>query len=83
MSESICPLTELSVGDRAIIQLFKNQHSPDGHKLMALGITPGTEIEVTRRAPFADPIVIRLRGFKLALRKDDLRGILVKPVHEK
>ncbi|MCY4045129.1 MAG: FeoA family protein [Cellvibrionales bacterium] len=83
MSVSTCPLTELEVGDKAIIQAFKDAHSPDGHKLMALGITPGTEIEVTRRAPFSDPIIIRLRGFKLALRKADLKGILVQPVHEK
>ena len=40
-----------------------------------MGLVPGTEVEVIRRAPLGDPIELRLRGFSLALRPaeaDDL-----------
>ncbi len=36
--------------------------------LMRLGIVPGTQIELVRRAPLGDPVEIRLRGYSLALR---------------
>ncbi len=77
------PLNTLHVGDSAIIHRFSHAHGTDGHKLMVLGLTPGTHIEVTRLAPFSDPMIIRLRGFKLSLRKSDLTGIWVSHVNEK
>ena len=36
-----------------------------------MGLTPGTEFEVTRTAPLGDPVEIRVRGFDLSLRKDE------------
>ncbi len=76
------PISALHVGDSAVIHHFADTHVGGGHKLMALGLTPGTSITVTRIAPFADPIIIRLRGFKLALRKADLDGIWVSHINE-
>lgn len=76
-SELKVPLSQLQVGDHATISHFDNDHAEDGHKLMMLGLTPGTTIEVTRISPFTDPMVIRIRGFKLSIRKAELTGIWV------
>jgi Fe2+ transport system protein FeoA len=36
---------------------------------MELGLVPGTEVEVVRRAPLGDPIELKLRRVHLALRR--------------
>jgi ferrous iron transport protein A len=45
--------------------------------LLQMGITPGTSIEVLRRAPLADPVEISVRGAKLALRQEEAKQIVV------
>ncbi len=47
-------------------------------KLLAMGLTPGTEFTVTRVAPLGDPIEILVRGFKLSLRKDEAAALIVE-----
>lgn len=48
-------------------------------RLIEMGLTPGTRVTVTKRAPLGDPIEIRLRGYELTLRADDAEKILVVP----
>ena len=40
-------------------------------RLAELGFTPGTLLEVARRAPLGDPVYVRLRGGAFALRRDE------------
>ena len=47
-------------------------------KLLAMGLTPGTEFTVTRVAPLGDPVEIKVRGFKLSLRKDEAAALVVE-----
>lgn len=49
-------------------------------KLLAMGLTPGTEFTVTRVAPLGDPVEILVRGFKLSLRKDEAAALIVTPL---
>jgi ferrous iron transport protein A len=49
-------------------------------KLLAMGLTPGTEFTVTRHAPLGDPVEIQVRGFKLSLRKDEASVLFVEEV---
>lgn len=49
----------------------------DCSRLLDLGLTPGEEVVVTHTAPFGDPIVVRVRGALLALRKREAAWILV------
>ena len=51
--------------------------SQDCSRLLDLGFTPGEEVIVTHSAPFGDPLVIRVRGALLALRKREAAWILV------
>lgn len=41
------------------------------HKLISMGLIPGTEFIVSRIAPLGDPIEIIVRGFALSLRKGE------------
>jgi len=47
-------------------------------RLLNMGILPGTKIYIERFAPFGDPIEIKLRGFRLSLRKDEAKSIFVE-----
>ena len=40
-------------------------------RLVELGFTPGTEVEVRGRAPLGDPIDVRVRGGQIAVRLDE------------
>lgn len=47
-------------------------------RLLALGCIDNTEIEIKKIAPFGDPIIVRFRGFDLAIRKNDAKNIYLK-----
>ncbi|MEC4748697.1 FeoA family protein [Methylomicrobium sp. Wu6] len=64
-------LKKLAVGDLAKIVGFDKTGKAYRKRLLAMGLTPGTEFSVTRFAPMGDPVEIRLRGFSLTLRKDE------------
>ncbi|MBK8815280.1 MAG: ferrous iron transport protein A [Methylococcaceae bacterium] len=64
-------LKNLVIGDLAKIVGFEPTGKAYRKKLLAMGLTPGTEFSVTRFAPLGDPVEIKLRGFSLTLRKDE------------
>lgn len=47
-----------------------------------MGLTPGIEVTMVKYAPMGDPLEIRLRGYELALRKDDAARIALVDVHD-
>ena len=36
-----------------------------------MGVTPGIDVYVRKKAPLGDPIEITIRGYELTLRKDE------------
>jgi ferrous iron transport protein A len=50
----------------------------DCARLLDLGFTPGEDVIVTHTAPLGDPLVIRVRGTLLALRKREAAWIFVE-----
>lgn len=46
-------------------------------RLLDMGITPGVTLEITGKAPLGDPIEVIVRGYKLTLRKNEAKSILV------
>lgn len=47
------------------------------YRLLDLGFTPGAEVKITQAAPLGEPLVVVLRGTRLALRKDEAAWIVV------
>lgn len=68
---------DLKVGQSGIVDNIDG-NSRLAKRLLALGCISDTEVEVKKVAPFGDPIVIRFRGFDLALRKSDAKNISLK-----
>ncbi len=44
-------------------------------RLLDMGLTPKTRIQVIKTAPMGDPIILHLRGYELTLRKEDAKNI--------
>jgi ferrous iron transport protein A len=49
-------------------------------KLLSMGLTPGIELDVLRKAPLGGPLELNLRGFSLSLRRNEAQGIQVQLV---
>ncbi|MGM9612280.1 MAG: ferrous iron transport protein A [Butyricicoccus sp.] len=47
-------------------------------RFLDMGITRGVSITMERRAPFGDPLAVRLRGYSLSLRKDEAQKICLE-----
>ncbi len=71
-------LGELAVGDKAVVKGFKAGQKEYRAKLLAMGLTKGIELVLTRVAPLGDPLEINIRGFSLSLRKAEAAAVLVE-----
>lgn len=71
-------LRHLAVGDRARVIGYSAGGSAYRRKLLSMGLTPGTELSITRVAPLGDPVEIRLRGFALSLRAAEADALTVE-----
>jgi ferrous iron transport protein A len=63
-------LNSFVMGESGIIVSVKG----DGQirrRLLDMGITPGAEVYLRKKAPLGDPLEITLRGYELTLRKDE------------
>lgn len=47
-------------------------------RLYDMGITPGVEIYLRKKAPLGDPIEITIRGYELTLRKKEAENIEIE-----
>jgi Fe2+ transport system protein FeoA len=69
-------LDTLLSGERGVIVALDCEPSA-ARRLMELGLVPGTEIVVVRRAPLGDPLEVSVRGVHLSLRRSEARRIHV------
>lgn len=47
-------------------------------RIFDMGLTPGCEVFVRKRAPLGDPIELTLRGYELSLRKNEAAIVEVR-----
>ena len=47
------------------------------HRIMDMGLVPGTEVRLERSAPLADPVSFRVRGFELSLRRSEAAAVRI------
>jgi len=73
-------LGDLKIGDEALITGYDRTQSRYLNRLLAMGLTRGSRIQVVRRAPLGDPLDIRVRGYNLSLRGEEAAVLLLGPV---
>jgi ferrous iron transport protein A len=69
-SARLTTLSGLALGRRAVIRHLSMER-PVARRLMELGLLPGTTVEVVRVAPLGDPLELKLRGYRLSIRRSE------------
>lgn len=73
-------ITDLKIGDTARIIGYEKEANPQyRQKLLAMGLTPETLITLERIAPMGDPLQLRVRGYDLSLRKQEIIILDIEP----
>lgn len=70
-------LNELSAGERGVIKSVVG----DGllrRRMLDMGVTPGAEVVMRKRAPLGDPLEVTLRGYELTLRKTEAENVITE-----
>jgi Fe2+ transport system protein FeoA len=70
-------LDEFSIGDKGFVLNVLGEKKVK-RRLFDMGITPGIEIYLRKKAPLGDPIEITLRGYELTLRKDEAKNVIME-----
>ena len=60
-------LDQFAIGEHGVVRTVSGEGKIK-RRLFDMGITPGVEIMLRKRAPLGDPIEITLRGYELTLR---------------
>lgn len=47
-------------------------------RLFDMGVTPGAEVVMKKKAPLGDPIEVTIRGYELTLRKTEAEAVLME-----
>lgn len=71
-------LSNLRINKKARVISIDILNSLVKRHLLEMGLTRGTLIKVTKIAPMGDPISIELRGYELAIRKEEAKFIEVE-----
>lgn len=72
-------LSEFAIGEKGIIK----QVAGDGkirRRLFDMGVTPGAEIFMRKRAPLGDPMEVTIRGYELTLRSNEADAVTMEVI---
>lgn len=72
-------LADMKAGERAEVSHFRGGRTAI-KRLADLGLSPGTELKVLRKAPLWGPVEIEVRGSRLVLGRGMARKVFVKPI---
>jgi ferrous iron transport protein B len=72
-------LAELAIGKSAVIEGVDGERALR-HHFLDMGLTPGTEITLVKKAPMGDPIELHVRGYELTLRLEDAQKIGIREI---
>ena len=70
-------LDTFSIGESGVVKRVV----ADGkikRRLFDMGITPGAEVFLRKKAPLGDPIEVTLRGYELTLRKSEAACVIME-----
>ena len=70
-------LDEMSKGETGLIKRVEGG-GKFRRRLFDMGVTPGAEVYLRKKAPLGDPIEITIRGYELSLRKAEANLVLVE-----
>ena len=70
-------LDEIKVGETGLIVKVEGE-GRIRRRLFDMGVTPGAEVYLRKKAPLGDPIEITIRCYELSLRKVEASSIILE-----
>lgn len=70
-------LNELNVGTKARVLRIEDKGAFN-RRIRDMGLNPGAEITVEKRAPLGDPINIKVKNLSLVIRNNEAEKIIVE-----
>lgn len=70
-------LDALQPGESGTVQRLKTTTPGVRQRLLEMGLTKGSRVQLLRIAPMGDPIEVSLRGYRLSLRKVEASAVIV------
>ena len=67
-------LDEFVIGETGVVKTVGGEGKIK-RRLFDMGITPGAEVLLRKKAPLGDPIEITIRGYELTLRKTEAQFV--------
>ncbi|MBO4694438.1 MAG: ferrous iron transport protein A [Clostridia bacterium] len=70
-------LSEFNVGEEGVIRKVGG----DGRirrRLFDMGVTPGANVYLRKKAPLGDPLEVTIRGYELTLRKSEAEVVIME-----
>ncbi|MGE5840299.1 MAG: FeoA family protein [Deltaproteobacteria bacterium] len=71
-------LNTMTPGERGVVARINVMGGAARQRLMEMGLIKGTPVELIRVAPMGDPIEVRIRGYRLSLRKLEAESVIVR-----
>lgn len=70
-------LSELRPGQKGQILSVDSARGASG-RIVEMGLSPGSIVEVERVAPLGDPIDVKVRGHHLSIRREEAASVAVE-----
>ncbi len=70
-------LSEIALGKSGKIKVVEGE-GRIRRRLFDMGVTPGAEVYLRKRAPLGDPLEVTIRGYELTLRKSEADAIILE-----
>ena len=67
-------LSDFAIGETGVVKAVGGEGKIK-RRLFDMGITPGAEVLLRKKAPLGDPIEITIRGYELTLRKTEAQFV--------
>lgn len=74
---AVCTLKDLKPGQKGKVLKVKTKGETN-KRIVEMGVTTGSLVEVERIAPLGDPIEVKVKGYHLSLRKEEAAAIEVE-----
>jgi len=70
-------LDTFAIGETGIVKRVVGEGKIK-RRLFDMGVTPGAEVFLRKRAPLGDPIEVTIRGYELTLRKTEAASVTME-----
>ena len=70
-------LSDFTIGEQGVVKSVAG----DGRirrRLFDMGVTPGAEVYLRKKAPLGDPLEVTGRGYELSLRKSEASAVVTE-----